>query len=106
MFEDSAHEDHRDEIPVYVESSGSSDKGGVATSRSTAMDEFDPHSGDKRKAAGKRSKEKEEEKIAAKIDHFIEATVSDSKTYMSELLATGRLQKQTDMYFYTCKFLS
>ncbi|CAA2965467.1 Hypothetical predicted protein [Olea europaea subsp. europaea] len=107
MFEDSAYEEHRDEIPVDVESSGSSDEGGVAAPRSVAMDESGPHSGDKRKAVGKRSKEKKKkfssrdvsysvdratsasEKIAAKIDHFIGAAVSDLKTYMSELLATG-----------------
>ncbi|XP_022889032.1 uncharacterized protein LOC111404461 [Olea europaea var. sylvestris] len=121
MFEDSAQEDHRDEIPVDVESS---DEGGIAALRSAAMDEFDQHSGDKRKAVGKRSKEKRKkfssrdvlysmdhatsasENIAAKIDHFIGAAMSDPKTCMSELLATGRLQKQTDLYFYTCKFLS
>ncbi|XP_022863854.1 uncharacterized protein LOC111383899 [Olea europaea var. sylvestris] len=124
MFEDSAHEDHRDEITVDVESSGLSNEGGVAAPCSTARDESGPHSGDKRKAAEKRSKEKRKkissrdvsyfvdratsasEKIAAKIDHFIGAAVSDLKTCMSELLATGRLQKQTDLYFYTCKFLS
>ncbi|CAA3023438.1 Hypothetical predicted protein [Olea europaea subsp. europaea] len=124
MFEDSAHEDHRDEIPVDVESSGSCDEGSVAIPRLTARDESGLHSGDKRKAARKRSKEKRKkfssrdvsysvdratsasEKIAAKIDHFIGAVVSGPKTCMSELLATGRLQKQTDLYFYTCKFLS
>ncbi|CAA2973348.1 Hypothetical predicted protein [Olea europaea subsp. europaea] len=124
MFEDSAHEDHRDEIPVDVESSGSSDEGRVAIPRSLTRDESGPHSGDKQKAAGKRAKEKRKkfssrdvsysvdhatfasEKIAAKIDHFIGEAVSDAKTCMSELLATGRLQKQTDLYFYTCKFLS
>ncbi|CAA2992363.1 Hypothetical predicted protein [Olea europaea subsp. europaea] len=124
MFEDSAHEDHRDKIPVDVESSSLSDEGGVAVPHSAAMDESGPHSGDKRKATEKRSKEKRKKfsswdvsysldratsaskKIATKIDHFIEAAVSDLKTCMSELLATGRLQKQTDLYFYTCKFLS
>ncbi|CAA2988198.1 Hypothetical predicted protein [Olea europaea subsp. europaea] len=124
MFEDSAHKDHRDEVPVDVESSGSSDEARVAAPRSSARDESGPHSRDKRKAVGKQAKEKRKkfssrdmsysvdcttstsEKIAAKIDHFIGDAVSDSKTCMSELFATGRLQKQTDLYFYTCKFLS
>ncbi|CAA2933678.1 Hypothetical predicted protein [Olea europaea subsp. europaea] len=107
MFEDSAHEDHRNKIPVDVESSSSSDEGGVAAPPSTAMDESGRHSGDKRKAAGKRSKVKKKkfssrdvsysvdratsvsEKITAKIDHFIGAAVSNPKTCMSELMATG-----------------
>ncbi|CAA2987505.1 Hypothetical predicted protein [Olea europaea subsp. europaea] len=105
MFEDSGHEDHRDEIPVDIESSGSSDEGGVAAPPSTTMDESNPHSGNKRKAIEKRTKEKKKkfssqdvsysvdcatstsEKIAAKIDNFIGATVSDPKTCMSELFA-------------------
>ncbi|CAA3012757.1 Hypothetical predicted protein [Olea europaea subsp. europaea] len=124
MFEDSANEDHRDEVSVNVESSSSSDEGRDAAPRSSARDESGPHSGDKRKAAGKQAKEKRKkfssrdvsylvdratsasEKVAAKIDHFLGAVVSDPKTCMSELLATGRLQKQTNLYFYTCKFLS
>ncbi|CAA2978041.1 Hypothetical predicted protein [Olea europaea subsp. europaea] len=90
---------------------------------SATINESDPHSGNKQKDAGKRTKEKKEfssrdvsyfvdratsagEKIAAKIDHFIRATVSDLKTCMNELLAMGRLQKQMNLYFYACKFLS
>ncbi|CAA2981183.1 Hypothetical predicted protein [Olea europaea subsp. europaea] len=110
MFKDSGHEDHCDEIPVDVKSSGSSDEGSVATPSFVTTDESGPHSEDKRKASGKRMKEKKKfssrdmsysmdhatsasEKIAAKIDNFIVAAMSDPKTCMSKLLATDRLQK-------------
>lgn len=53
MFDDSGYKYHRDEIPVNVKSSGSSDKGDVPKPPSVTMDESGLHRGDKRKAAGK-----------------------------------------------------
>ncbi|CAA2995196.1 Hypothetical predicted protein [Olea europaea subsp. europaea] len=46
MFEDSVNEDHRDEVPVDVESSGSSDEGRVTEPRLSTRDESGPHSGE------------------------------------------------------------
>ncbi|CAA2997498.1 Hypothetical predicted protein [Olea europaea subsp. europaea] len=111
-FEDSGHNDHSDEILVDVESRGSSDEDGVAAPPSV-WPVVEKRLKEKKKCFSSRDVSyfvdcatSTSEKIAAKIDYFIGAAVSDSKTYMSELLATGRLQKQMDLYFYTCKFLS
>ncbi|CAA2971800.1 Hypothetical predicted protein [Olea europaea subsp. europaea] len=107
MFKDSGHEDHCDEIPIDVKSSGSSDEDSVAAPSFVTTDESSRHSEDKRKASGKRTKEKKKkflsrdmsysmdrattasEKIAAKIDNFIIVAMSDPKTCISKLLATG-----------------
>ncbi|CAA2975169.1 Hypothetical predicted protein [Olea europaea subsp. europaea] len=102
MFEDSGYEDHRDEIPVYVESCSSSDEDDADRKRTKEKKKFSSryvsYSVDRVTSTN--------EKIAIKIDNFIGAFVSNLKTCISELLATGRLQKQMDLYFYTCKFLS
>lgn len=47
MFKYNGHEDHRDEISVDVESSGSSDEGREIEPAVRSIDVFGPHNGDK-----------------------------------------------------------
>ncbi|CAA2942815.1 Hypothetical predicted protein [Olea europaea subsp. europaea] len=84
MFEDSAHDDHHDEVPIHAKSSGSSDEL-EARDRAAASLDVSPS-----------------EKVAAKIDNFIGLAVTDLKTCMKELLSTGRLEKGTDLYLWMC----
>jgi hypothetical protein len=120
MLDDSAIEDHRDETPVDVESSGSSDEAIDPEPAAATIDMSGPHSGEKRKGGRERPKEKKKkrsvsysvdransasEKVAAKLDQLIGPSVSDTRTCLQELLATGRLQRGSDFYYWTCSFL-
>lgn len=124
MFDDSGYDDMEDSVPAEEESSASSDDAEPWDKTAMSMEGSRPRSGDKRKSVvekikGKRKKNSSSnlsysvdratsasERVAAKLDKLVGPEVPDAKTCIKEMLATGRLQKKMDMYFWTCTFLS
>lgn len=117
MFEDSGYEDLLDTHPDTEENSGSSDEGDKTCRDATSIDVSRPRSGDKCRSGSKITKEKRSkirardlsysvnratsasQQVAKKIDKLVGPAVTAAKTLMSELMATGRLQKKTELYF-------
>ncbi|XP_022855489.1 L10-interacting MYB domain-containing protein-like [Olea europaea var. sylvestris] len=85
LFEDGAAEDHLDAIPIDGESSSFSDEGDIRTvDQATSATE----------------------KVAVKINSIINLTSNARADCVEELLARGRLQRHTPLYFYTCTLLA
>lgn len=117
MFEDSANDDTRDTMPMYDESSGSSDEGNKLEGSTSSMDFSNRRSGENCRSGSSKSKEKRtkisakelsysierativSEKVTTKIDNLVGSNVPSMKTCMKELFAMGMMQKKTDLYF-------
>ncbi|XP_022851998.1 uncharacterized protein LOC111373662 [Olea europaea var. sylvestris] len=123
LFEDSALEDTRDAIPVDEESSGSSDEAEQMVGGSR-FNVSDTTSGGKRKSsdATRRGKKKKSsarelsfsvdratsatEEVVAKLNTMMGSHDDSGTACIEELLASGRLERRTPLYFFACAILA
>ncbi|XP_022855762.1 uncharacterized protein LOC111376981 isoform X2 [Olea europaea var. sylvestris] len=123
LFEDSVLEDNMDVIPIDGESSGSCDEMDKANV-GVGINVSSTTSGRKRKSSSAKQRGKKKkisarellfsidratsagEKVAVKINTMMTSKNNAGIACVEELLATGRLQRRTPLYFFACALLA